>query len=114
MRYWKLLKFKQGVLVEWKAPLFSWWECFKPKHVFRFFKGIFDTSIRRLRPFFGKCSSLVKKVNAIPGRNLPVLNFAYHLPKPWTDRFAHVNGNNPLFPGILRAGAEYRQKEAVH
>ena len=25
--------------------------------------------------------------------NLPVLNFAYHIPKPWTDRFAHVNGN---------------------
>ena len=30
-------------------------------------------------------------VNAIPGGNLPVLNFAYHLPKPWTDWFAHVN-----------------------
>ena len=36
----------------------------------------------------------VQTVNAIPGWNLPVLNFAYHLPKPWTDRFAHpdVNG----------------------
>ena len=30
-------------------------------------------------------------VNAIPGRNLSVLNCAYHLPKPWTDRFALVN-----------------------
>ena len=38
----------------------------------------------------------------IPGRNLPVLNFASHLTKPWTDRFAHVNGKQlwPLrFPG---------------
>ena len=32
------------------------------------------------------------------GKNLTVeleinqVNFAYHLPKPWTDRFAHVNG----------------------
>ena len=26
-------------------------------------------------------------VNAIPGQNLPVLNFAYRLPKPWTYRF---------------------------
>ena len=33
-------------------------------------------------------------VNAIPGRNLPVLNFAYHLPKSWTDRFAHGHVNN--------------------
>ena len=24
-------------------------------------------------------------VNAVPGRNLPVLSFAYHLPKPWSD-----------------------------
>ena len=30
-------------------------------------------------------------VNAIPGRNLPILNFAYHLPKPKTDRLANVN-----------------------
>ena len=30
-------------------------------------------------------------VNAISERNLPVPNFAYHLPKAWT-RFDHVNG----------------------
>ena len=35
--------------------------------------------------------------NAIPGRNLPVLIFAYHLSKPRADRFAHVNGYQPLF-----------------
>ena len=27
-------------------------------------------------------TDLYKMVNEIPGRNLPVLNFAYHLPKP--------------------------------
>ena len=38
----------------------------------------------------------VQMVNAIPGRNLPDLNVAYHLLKPWTDRFAHVNSKQPL------------------
>ena len=33
----------------------------------------------------------VQMVNAILGRNLPVLNFANHLTTPWTDRFALVN-----------------------
>ena len=39
---------------------------------------------------------MIKK-NAIRGRqNLPVLNFEYHLPKPSSDRFAHVfNGKQP-------------------
>ena len=39
----------------------------------------------------------VQIVNAIPGRNLPVLNFACHLPRPWTDQFAHVNGKQPTY-----------------
>ena len=39
----------------------------------------------------------VAGVNAIPGWNLSVLNFAYHVPKPWTDRFAHVSGKEPQF-----------------
>ena len=39
----------------------------------------------------------VAGVNAIPGWNLSVLNFAYHVPKPWTDRFAHVSGKDPQF-----------------
>ena len=30
--------------------------------------------------------------NGILERNLPVENFAYHLPKPWSDWFAYVNG----------------------
>ena len=38
---------------------------------------------------------MVLMVIAIPGRNLPVLNFANHLLKLWTDRFAQVNGKQP-------------------
>ena len=63
--------------------------------------GIFQTEIRVpflqshlsvvFRSFFGKWSWFAQIVNAIPGRNLPVLNFAYHLPKPKTDRLANVN-----------------------
>ena len=54
--------------------------------------SIFDTGSRPSRSFFGKWNWFVQMVNAIPGRNLPALNFAYHLPRPWIDRFAHVNG----------------------
>ena len=32
--------------------------------------------------FFGKRNWFVQMVSAIPGRNLPVGNFVYHLPKP--------------------------------
>ena len=48
--------------------------------VSHFFKAIFDTIFRPLRSFFGKLNFLVQMVNAIPGQNLSVLNFAYHLP----------------------------------
>ena len=40
-------------------------------------------------------------VNAIPVPNLPVLNFAYHLPNPWTNRFAHVNGKQSILSGSI-------------
>ena len=45
----------------------------KRKLVFYFFKAIFDTSFRPLRPFFGgNGTDLFKRyVNAIAGRNLP-------------------------------------------
>ena len=35
-------------------------------------------------------------VNAIPERDLAVLNFVYHLPKRWTDLFSHVNGKQAI------------------
>lgn len=41
----------------------------------------------------------VQIVNANPGRNVPVLNFGYQLPKSWTNQFAHVNGKQPGPPG---------------
>ena len=43
----------------------------------------------------------IQMVNAIPGWKLPVLTFANHLVKLWTDRFAHVNGKQPLSTGAL-------------
>ena len=67
----------------------------KRKFVFHSFKAIFDTSYRPSRPFFRKWNWFVQMVKAIPGRNLPVLNFANHLPTPWTEWFAHVNGKQP-------------------
>ena len=50
-------------------------------------------------------------VNAIPGRNLPVLNFAYHLPKQWTNRFAHVNGKQPKFNTSAKKKDKYKPLE---
>ena len=73
----------------------------KQKFVFHFFKAIFDTSFRPSRMFFGKGNWFVQMVNAIPVPNLPVLNFAYHLPNPWTDRFAHVNGKQSILSGSI-------------
>ena len=40
--------------------------------------------------------------NAISGRNLPVLNCSYHLPKAWTNRFAPINSRQPRFGTIRR------------
>ena len=59
-------------------------------------KTIFDTSFRPSRSFFGKWNWFVQMVNAIPGRNLPVLNFEHHLPKPWTDWFAHIKSKQTI------------------
>ena len=57
---------------------------------------IFEISYKPSRPFFGKLNWFVQKVNAIPEGNLPVPNFAYHLPKSWTDRFALESAKQPL------------------
>ena len=75
-----------------RVVLFFPMEYSKRKFVFHSFKAIFDTSYRPSRQFFGKRNGFVQMVKAIPGRNLPVLNFANHLPTPWTEWFAHVNG----------------------
>ena len=68
-------------------------------------KAIFDISFRPPRPFFGKWNYFVQTGNAIPGRDQPVLNFAYRLPKPWADRFANVDGKQPMFDFTM--GEEY-------
>ena len=62
-----------------------------------------DSSFRPSWPFFSKWNWFVQMVNAIPGRNLPVLDC---LPftqtcKPWTDRFAHVKGKQPILTQFI-------------
>ena len=80
----------------WKgSPVFFRTEYSKQKFVFHLLKAIVDTSFRSSRSFFGECNWFVQMVYAIPGRHLPVLNFASPLPKPWTNRFAPVNGKQP-------------------
>ena len=74
----------------------------KRKFVFHFFKDIFVTGFRPSRSFFAKWNLFVQMVNVIPEQILPVLNFTYHLPRQWTDRFALVNGKQPLFCDVLR------------
>ena len=54
------------------------------------------------RSFFGKWNWFVQTVNASPEWNLPVLNFTYHLPKPWIDRFVHGNGKQPLSSTVIK------------
>ena len=73
----------------------------KQKFVFHFFKAIFSTSFRPSRSFLGKWNGFVQMVNVIPARNLPVLNFVYHLLKPSTDWFANVNDKQPLIQPII-------------
>ena len=77
---------------------------FQTENCVPFLQGHVDTSIRPSRSFSGKRNWFAQMVNAIPGRNLPVPNFAYHLPKLWTDWFVHVNGKQPLsyFTNYLR------------
>ena len=54
-------------------------------------------------------------VNAIQGRNIPVLNFAYHLSKPWPDQFAHVNDKQPILPVWSKTwGCSHTQAAADH
>ena len=49
-------------------------------------------------------------LNAISGQNLPVLNFAYHLPKQWFDQYANVDGKQPKFFFYLSYTALYFYK----
>ena len=78
-------------IFEEKVVLFFWTGL-----MFHFFKAIFYTSFRLSLPFFGKCSWFVQMVNEILWRRWPVLNFGYHIPKPWMDRFAHANNKQQL------------------
>ena len=85
-----------------KVVLLYRWECSKQKFVFHFLPRHLWYQLQTFAAvFFGKCKWLVKMANSIPEWNLLVFSFAYHLPKPRADRFAHVNGKQPLFLFIL-------------
>ena len=56
-----------------------------------------NVPLRYTFPFFGKWNWSVQMLNAISGQNLPVLNFAYHLPKPWTNWYANLDSKQPKF-----------------
>ena len=73
------------------------------KSMFRLLEAIFDTGFRSFRLFFDKWNWFVPMVNAILGWNLPVLNCAFHLSRPWTDWFAHANNKQPKFPAVTHA-----------
>ena len=77
---------------------FSRWNCCKRKFVLRFFKPPLIPCSGLRGHFLVKGTDLYSEiVNVIPGRNLLVLNFAHHLPKPWTDRFANANSKHHVF-----------------
>ena len=56
-----------------------------------------NVPLRYTFPFFGKWNWSVQMLNAISGQNLPVLNFAYHLPKPLTNWYANLDSKQPKF-----------------
>ena len=81
------------------------------KSMFHLLKAIFDTGFRSSQLFFGKWDWFVPMVNAILGWNLPVLNCAYHLSRPWTDQFAHVNNKQRKFLAITHANKVMSKSE---
>ena len=90
---WRLFK-----KFQWKNFQEQWnvWKGFSVfPVVFLVFKSTLDTTLRFSVPFFGKWNWFVRMVNAIPGRHLLALNFAYHLSKPWTEWYVRVNGKQP-------------------
>ena len=73
------------------------------RSVFLFFKATLDTSLRFSRLFFSKWNWFVQMVNAIPGRHLLALNFAYHLSKPWSEWYFRAR-RNECFRRLRRWG----------
>ena len=99
---------KQNV---WKGiRLFSWLENSRRKFGFHVFKPFLNISVRLSRPFFVKRNSLRQMVNAITERNQnsSVLNSVHHLPKPWSDRFTHVNSRKALYLKACDTASSHR------
>ena len=98
----------------WKGiRLFSWssWlETFRRKFGFHVFKPFLNISFRLSRPFFVKRNWPRQMVNAITERNQnwSVLNSPHHFPKPWSDRFTHVNSRKALCPKACDTAFSHR------
>ena len=90
--------------------LFSWLEIFGRKFGFHVFKPVLNLSFRLSRLFFVKRIWIRQMVNAIAERNQnsPVLNSVHHLPKPWSDRFTHVNSRKTLCPNAWDTASSHR------
>ena len=79
----------------WKGSPFIQDEIFQTEIRVPFVQGHLWYQFPAFEAVFQKMELICTNGKAIPGRNLPVLNFCDHLPEPWTDRFAHVNGKKP-------------------
>ena len=66
----------------------------------------FDTSFSPSQSFSGKSNwlNLYKWLTRFRGETYQSWIFAYHLPKPWTDRSAHANGKQPMWMRSSRQG----------
>lgn len=77
---------------QWKNFL-EQWNALKGSLVFSV--GMFQTEIRT--PFLQSLLWYQFQGFLVSGGcNLPVLNFAYYMPNPWTDRNVHVSGKQPI------------------
>ena len=95
----------------WKSiPFFFWLENSRRKLGFHVFKPFLNIIFRLSRPFFVKGNWLRQMVNTITERNQnsSVLNSVHHLPKPWIDRFTHVNSRKASCPKPCGTASSHR------
>ena len=93
-----------------KYSFFFWLENSRRKLGFHVFKPFLNIIFRLSRPFFVKGNWLRQMVNTITERNQnsSVLNSVHHLPKPWIDRFTHVNSREASCPKPCDTASSHR------
>ena len=95
----------------WKSiHFFFWLENSRRKLGFHVFKPFLNIIFRLSRPFFVKRNWLRQMVNTITERNQnsSVLNSVHHLPKPWIERFTHVNSRKASCPKPCDTASSHR------